>query len=130
MGSGDWNDGMNLVGEHGKGESVWLAFFLYDVLMQFEPIARRAADDAFADAVRGGSGEAPAEHRAARVGRRVVSPRVFRRRRAAGLGGEPRVPDRFAAAELVGPVRRGRPERARQALDARRRAPGQARPAA
>jgi cyclic beta-1,2-glucan synthetase len=32
MGCGDWNDGMNLVGEKGKGESVWLAFFLYDVL--------------------------------------------------------------------------------------------------
>ena len=31
MGCGDWNDGMKLVGEHGKGESVWLAFFLYDV---------------------------------------------------------------------------------------------------
>ncbi|HVO70142.1 MAG TPA: hypothetical protein VMT24_08855, partial [Aggregatilineaceae bacterium] len=32
MGSGDWNDGMNLVGAHGKGESVWLGFFLYEVL--------------------------------------------------------------------------------------------------
>ena len=42
MGSGDWNDGMNLVGEHGKGESVWLAFFLYDVLVQFEPARARA----------------------------------------------------------------------------------------
>ncbi len=31
IGSGDWNDGMNLVGEHGKGESVWLGFFLYEV---------------------------------------------------------------------------------------------------
>ena len=30
MGSGDWNDGMNMVGIHGKGESVWLAFFLFD----------------------------------------------------------------------------------------------------
>ena len=49
MGCGDWNDGMNLVGEHGKGESVWLAFFLYDVLMQFEPLARRRNDDAFAE---------------------------------------------------------------------------------
>ena len=29
MGSGDWNDGMNLVGAGGKGESVWLGFFLY-----------------------------------------------------------------------------------------------------
>src|SRR5436309_2656631 len=39
MGSGDWNDGMNKVGEKGKGESVWLAFFLYDVLMRFADIA-------------------------------------------------------------------------------------------
>ena len=35
IGSGDWNDGMNMVGEHGKGESVWLGFFLYEVLMRF-----------------------------------------------------------------------------------------------
>ncbi len=48
IGSGDWNDGMNLVGEHGKGESVWLAFFLYDVLMQFSEIARRTLDESFA----------------------------------------------------------------------------------
>ena len=32
MGTGDWNDGMNLVGAGGKGESVWLAWFLVDVL--------------------------------------------------------------------------------------------------
>ncbi|MGB7157801.1 MAG: glucoamylase family protein [Tepidisphaeraceae bacterium] len=49
MGCGDWNDGMNLVGEHGKGESVWLAFFLYDVLVQFREIAQRRQDAAFAD---------------------------------------------------------------------------------
>ena len=49
MGCGDWNDGMNLVGEHGKGESVWLAFFLYDVLTQFADLARRRGDVAFAD---------------------------------------------------------------------------------
>ncbi|MBA3503888.1 MAG: cyclic beta 1-2 glucan synthetase, partial [Deltaproteobacteria bacterium] len=49
MGSGDWNDGMNLVGEHGKGESVWLAFFLYDVLVKFEVLARRHGDAPFAD---------------------------------------------------------------------------------
>ena len=47
MGSGDWNDGMNLVGEHGKGESVWLAFFLYDVLVKFAVLARDR-DPAFA----------------------------------------------------------------------------------
>jgi cellobiose phosphorylase len=49
MGCGDWNDGMNLVGEHGKGESVWLAFFLYDVLTQFGEVARRRNDLSFAE---------------------------------------------------------------------------------
>jgi len=49
MGTGDWNDGMNLVGAHGKGESVWLAFFLYDVLVQFEALARRRQDETFAN---------------------------------------------------------------------------------
>src|SRR6185436_2253771 len=49
MGCGDWNDGMNLVGQHGKGESVWLAFFLYHVLSQFADLARRRGDTALAD---------------------------------------------------------------------------------
>jgi cyclic beta-1,2-glucan synthetase len=49
IGSGDWNDGMNLVGEEGKGESVWLGFFLYDVLTRFADVARRRGDAAFAD---------------------------------------------------------------------------------
>ncbi|MDD5674200.1 MAG: hypothetical protein PHC61_08560, partial [Chitinivibrionales bacterium] len=49
MGSGDWNDGMNLVGIKGEGESVWLAFFLYAVLEQFIPLARLRDDTAFAD---------------------------------------------------------------------------------
>ncbi len=49
MGCGDWNDGMNLVGEHGKGESVWLAFFLYDVLNQFAETAGRRGDNATVD---------------------------------------------------------------------------------
>jgi len=35
MGSGDWNDGMNRVGVNGTGESVWMAWFLYDVLNRF-----------------------------------------------------------------------------------------------
>jgi cellobiose phosphorylase len=49
MGCGDWNDGMNRVGNQGRGESVWLAFFLYDVLMQFAPLARAHRDPAFAE---------------------------------------------------------------------------------
>ena len=48
MGSGDWNDGMNLVGIHGKGESVWLGFFLYEVLTSFADVARLHDDTAFA----------------------------------------------------------------------------------
>lgn len=38
MGSGDWNDGMNEVGNKGKGESVWLSWFLYKILVDFSPI--------------------------------------------------------------------------------------------
>jgi cyclic beta-1,2-glucan synthetase len=49
MGSGDWNDGMNLVGAEGRGESVWMAFFLFEVLTQFAPLARSRADTDFAD---------------------------------------------------------------------------------
>lgn len=48
MGGGDWNDGMNLVGKEGRGESVWLAFFLYDVLMQFSKLASLRGDEPFA----------------------------------------------------------------------------------
>ena len=49
MGSGDWNDGMNMVGIQGKGESVWLGFFLYKVLMQFAEVARRRGDTSFGE---------------------------------------------------------------------------------
>ena len=52
MGSSDWNDGMNLVGMQGKGESVWLGFFLYQALMQFVEIARVQGDTAFAERCR------------------------------------------------------------------------------
>ncbi|MEO5623823.1 MAG: glucoamylase family protein [Dokdonella sp.] len=48
MGSGDWNDGMNNVGREGRGESVWLGFFLYSVLTQFIGIAHHRSDAAFA----------------------------------------------------------------------------------
>jgi cyclic beta-1,2-glucan synthetase len=39
MGTGDWNDGMNRVGENGKGESVWLGWFLHTILWEFAKIA-------------------------------------------------------------------------------------------
>ena len=48
MGSGDWNDGMNRVGHLGRGESVWLAFFLHEVLSRFAAVAKGRGDEAFA----------------------------------------------------------------------------------
>lgn len=44
MGSGDWNDGMNRVGHEGRGESVWLGWFLYTVLCEFAAIAALRSD--------------------------------------------------------------------------------------
>jgi len=49
IGSGDWNDGMNCVGAAGKGESVWLGFFFYEVLNRFTQLARRRGDLVFAE---------------------------------------------------------------------------------
>jgi cellobiose phosphorylase len=49
MGGGDWNDGMDRVGIQGKGESVWLAWFLYAVIDCFIPLSRLMGDNSFAD---------------------------------------------------------------------------------
>ena len=48
MGSGDWNDGMSTVGIEGKGESVWLGFFLHKILQEFADVATLYNDPAFA----------------------------------------------------------------------------------
>lgn len=47
IGSGDWNDGMNLVGADGRGESVWLGFFQYEVLTRFAELANQRGDSNF-----------------------------------------------------------------------------------
>jgi len=44
MGSGDWNDGMNRVGIEGRGESVWLGWFLYRVVADFAPLAQQRGE--------------------------------------------------------------------------------------
>ncbi|MGZ5238758.1 MAG: GH36-type glycosyl hydrolase domain-containing protein, partial [Caldimonas sp.] len=44
MGTGDWNDGMNRVGHEGRGESVWLAWFLVDLVRRFAPLAEQRGD--------------------------------------------------------------------------------------
>ncbi len=93
IGSGDWNDGMNLVGEHGKGESVWLGFFLYEVLMRFTEVARTRGDVPFAERCIREAAELRRNIERAWLGRRVVPPRLFRRRLAAGIVSQPRMPD-------------------------------------
>jgi len=45
MGSGDWNDGMNRVGFEGRGESVWLGWFLYQLVADFAPLARKRGEE-------------------------------------------------------------------------------------
>jgi cyclic beta-1,2-glucan synthetase len=44
IGTGDWNDGMNRVGEGGRGESVWLGWFVYAALLAFAPVAERRGE--------------------------------------------------------------------------------------
>lgn len=45
IGGGDWNDGMNRIGHEGRGESVWLAWFLITTLRRFAPICEARGDD-------------------------------------------------------------------------------------
>ncbi len=49
MGTGDWNDGMNRVGLQGKGESVWLGWFLHTVLWEFAKVAAQRGERARAE---------------------------------------------------------------------------------
>ena len=52
IGTGDWNDGMNRVGEHGKGESVWLGWFLHTILWEFSKVADSRGEHGRAEAWR------------------------------------------------------------------------------
>jgi cyclic beta-1,2-glucan synthetase len=52
IGVGDWNDGMNRVGHEGRGESVWLGFFIYHVLQDFIPICEGRKEHALASRYR------------------------------------------------------------------------------
>jgi len=52
IGTGDWNDGYDRIGHNGKGESVWLGFFLYDILNRFVAIAELRNDPSFVDLCR------------------------------------------------------------------------------
>ncbi|HEX9172252.1 MAG TPA: glucoamylase family protein [Telluria sp.] len=52
IGSCDWNDGMDRVGHHGRGESVWLGWFQFEVLQRFAEVAERRGDYGFATTCR------------------------------------------------------------------------------
>ncbi len=89
IGTGDWNDGMNRVGEAGRGESVWLGWFLHATLDAASRRSRRRAASTVARAHGGARMRARCERaRARRLGRRVVPARLLRRRHAARLGGQ------------------------------------------
>jgi cyclic beta-1,2-glucan synthetase len=57
FGTGDWNDGMNRVGEHGRGESVWLGWFLHATLTAFAPLAQGRGELAMSTAWLGQAGK-------------------------------------------------------------------------
>ena len=108
MGTGDWNDGMNRVGEKGTGESVWLGWFLHAALDGLR--AHRRARGRRPAAPPHGAPTPPrcaASLEARGLGRRLVSARLLRRRHAARLGGERGMPHRFHRAVLGGHLRRG-----------------------
>ena len=108
MGTGDWNDGMNRVGEGGAGESVWLGWFLHAALTAFVPLAQARAEteraskwQAHAEALRDFAG-------ARRLGRRLVSARLLRQWRADRVRRQPGMPHRLHRAILGRPVGRRR----------------------
>ncbi len=87
IGTGDWNDGMNRVGEGGKGESVWLGWFLLRdprARSRRSPSARRSRRAP--RRWRAHAGAAARRARARGLGRRLVPARLLRRRHAARLG--------------------------------------------
>ena len=57
MGTCDWNDAMDQVGARGKGESVWLGWFLYATLLRFAPLSRRMGEEEDARALEASAAE-------------------------------------------------------------------------
>ena len=84
IGTGDWNDGMNRVGELGQGESVWLGWLLYATLTDFAPLADARGEAVRAWTWRAHAGALQEAARSRGLGRRLVPPRLVRRRHAAG----------------------------------------------
>ena len=92
IGSGDWNDGLNRVGAEGRGESVWLGWFLHANLSALPPV--RAPRTRAKPRPIGSERSVEASPGAKWLGRRLVPPRLLRRRFTPRLVPECRVPDR------------------------------------
>ena len=109
IGTGDWNDGMNRVGEGGRGESVWLGWLLHAALAAFAPLA-----DARGDTARAAAWRAHAAALQAALEREAWDGEWYRRAcfddgTPLGSATERRMPDRFDRPVLGGDLGCGRP---------------------
>ena len=109
MGTGDWNDGMNRVGDGGKGESVWLGWFL----LRDADGVRAARATRAATAARAAAWRAHAAALQAALEREAWDGDWYRRGyfddgTPLGSAAERRMPDRFHRAVLGGDLRRRR----------------------
>jgi cyclic beta-1,2-glucan synthetase len=107
IGCGDWNDGMNRVGAQGRGESVWLGFFLYDVLLRFAKTAQAHDDDRLRQPLPGPSGGAAKNLEANGWDGEWYRRAYFDDGTPLGSAPQRRMQDRFDRAKLVGAVGRG-----------------------
>ena len=78
IGTGDWNDGMNRVGELGRGESIWLGWFLHATLQAFAPLAQARGDEPRSARWLAHAAALQASLERPRLGRRLVSARLLR----------------------------------------------------
>ena len=122
IGSGDWNDGMNRVGTRARRERLaWLV-----PGHRAQRLRAASASGAAMPSWRSATATRRAGSRDARtgVGRRLVSPRLLRRRLAAGVGAERGVPDRLDGAVVGGDLGRGAAAPGRAGHERGRVAPG------
>ena len=120
FGTGDWNDGMNRVGEKGEGESVWLGWFLHAALTAFAPLALGRDETGRAEAWTAHAGALKAA-----IEREAWDGEWYRRGyfddgAPLGSAASDECQDRFHRAVLGGPLRRS-DARSRGACDDRAR---------